>query len=62
MSDLGNLDDWIKKAQSTNFSKSMHMQDEITLHSLRERIVELEKIRDAIVYELNKLRSFTGSD
>lgn len=51
------LDKWIdKKNQSDDNSQSMQSQEAITRFSLKERILELEKMRDQIIYELDKLK------
>ncbi len=53
------LDKWIEEKQNnvSKFSKSLFPHDHITLYSLKERIVELERIRDQILYELDRLKS-----
>lgn len=61
MNNQDGLDRWIKKNEmsSSEFSGSLFPQERITLHSLKERIVELERIRDQILYELDRLKSFS---
>lgn len=51
------LDEWIeKKKPSQNQSTSILSSEAITRHSLKERVLELEKMRDQILYELDKLK------
>lgn len=59
MKDFG-LDRWIDadKRPGNTFSKSLFPHERITLFSLKERILELERMRDQILYELDKLKSF----
>jgi hypothetical protein len=59
MGNADGLDRWIEddKKPSSKFSKSLFPHEQITLHSLKERIVELEKMRDQILYELDKLKA-----
>lgn len=60
MNNVDGLDRWINKTEKqrkTNFSKSLFPHEEIALHSLKERIAELEQIRDQILYELDKLKA-----
>jgi hypothetical protein len=61
MNNPDGLDRWIKKnkSPSSEFSESLFPQERITLHSLKERIAELERIRDQILYELDRLKSFS---
>lgn len=56
------LDRWIDKRveRKVHFSKSVLTEEQITLHSLKERISELENMRDHIQYELDKLKSLEG--
>lgn len=51
------LDKWIDKHVNSKFSKSLFPHDRITLHSLKERIVDLERMRDQILYELDRLKA-----
>jgi hypothetical protein len=51
------LDKWIDKHANSKFSRSLFPHDHITLHSLKERIIELERMRDQILYELDRLKS-----
>lgn len=54
------LDKWVdKKNPSQNHSKSILSAEAITRYSLKERILELEKMRDQILYELDKLKTFS---
>jgi hypothetical protein len=57
MNNTDGLDKWIDKHVSSKFSKSLFPHDRITLHSLKERIVELERMHDQILYELDRLKS-----
>jgi len=60
MEDAHGLDRWIedsKKEGNAKFSKSLFPHERIALDSLMERIRELEKMRDQILYELNKLKN-----
>ena len=58
MSNADGLDKWIsKKASNGNrFSKSLFPHEQVALHSLKERIIELEAMRDQILYELDRLK------
>lgn len=47
------LDVWIDKKPA----KSIITQEQITRQCLKERIAELEKTRDEIAYELDRLNS-----
>jgi hypothetical protein len=56
------LDKWVETTQNQNkskFSKSCFPNEKITLFSLGERILELENMRDQILYELDRLKSLT---
>jgi hypothetical protein len=59
--DVGGLDRWIEndKGSNSRFSDSLFPHERIALYSLKERIAELERMRDQILYELDKLRSFS---
>lgn len=57
MNNMDGLDKWIDKHDNSKFSKSLFPHDHITLHSLKERIIELERMRDQILYELDRLKS-----
>ena len=60
MNNADGLDRWINETETqhkTNFSKSLFPHEEIALHSLKERISELEQMRDQILYELDKLKA-----
>jgi hypothetical protein len=58
MTGSGNLDKWIDdKKEKQTFSKSLFTQEQITAYTLKEKIAELEKMRDHILYELDKLSS-----
>ena len=57
MNNTDGLDKWIDKHANNKFSKSLFPHDCITLHSLKERIIELERMRDHILYELDRLKS-----
>jgi hypothetical protein len=61
MCDADGLDGWIEKDKKpdTEFSKSLFPHERVTLYSLKERIAELERMRDQILYELNRLKSFS---
>lgn len=53
------LDEWIEKKPSQNQPTPILSSEMITRYSLKERILELEKMRDQILYELDKLKSFS---
>ena len=54
------LDEWIeKKKPSQNQSTSILSSEMITRYSLKERVLELEKMRDQILYELDKLKALS---
>ncbi|HXW01829.1 MAG TPA: hypothetical protein VD828_00460 [Candidatus Nitrosotenuis sp.] len=57
MDNTDGLDKWIEKHTNSKFSKSLFPHDRITLYSLKERIIELERMRDQILYELDRLKS-----
>ena len=57
MNNTDGLDKWIEKHANSKFSKSLFSHDRITLHSLKERIIELERMRGQILYELDRLKS-----
>jgi len=57
MNNTDGLDKWVDKHANSKFSKSLFPHDRITLHSLKERIIELEIMRDQILYELDRLKS-----
>ncbi|MEW6043671.1 MAG: hypothetical protein AB1608_05365 [Thermoproteota archaeon] len=61
MTEPDGLDRWIEndKRQNKAFSKSLFPHERITLFSLKERIAELERMRDQILYELDRLRSLS---
>jgi hypothetical protein len=61
MDDADGLDRWIEsdKKPTSKFSESLFPHERITLYSLKERIVELERMRDQILYELDRLQSFS---
>lgn len=50
------LDVWI----DGNPGKSIITPEQITRRCLKERILELEKIRDEVTYELDRLHSLVG--
>lgn len=52
---------WIDEKPNNDhkFAKSLFPHDRIALYSLKERIVELERMRDQILYELDRLKSLT---
>lgn len=60
MEDVG-LDRWINddRKQDKTFSKSLFPHERITIFSLKERILELERMRDQILYELDRLKSLS---
>lgn len=62
--DKDGLDKWVEKEQKPDeaFSKSLFPHERITLYSLRERILELEKMRDQILYELDRLKVFSENN
>jgi len=51
-----------KDKNESSHHKSILSSEEITLHSLKERIIELENMRDQILYELDRLKSFAMVD
>ncbi|WP_100181989.1 hypothetical protein [Candidatus Nitrosotenuis aquarius] len=54
------LDDWMEKTdKKQEHVKSILSAEMITRYSLKERIVELEKMRDQILYELARLQDIT---
>jgi hypothetical protein len=57
------LDRWIEKDKRPNpkFFNSLFPHERVTLYSLKERILELEKMRDQTLYELDRLKSFSDS-
>lgn len=61
MDDTDGLDRWIEHDKKPNpkFSKSLFPHERMTLYSLKERIEELERMRDQILYELARLQSFS---
>ncbi len=61
MDNADGLDRWIEDdtKSSSKFSKSLFPHERIALYSLKERIEELEKMRDQILYELDRLKSFS---
>jgi hypothetical protein len=61
MDSADGLDRWIRKneRQNSEFPKSLFPHEQVTLYSLKERIVELERMRDQILYELDRLKSFS---
>jgi hypothetical protein len=61
MGNTEGLDKWIdkNKEDDSEFSSSLFPHERITLCSLKERIAELERMRDQILYELDRLRSFS---
>ncbi|HXG73437.1 MAG TPA: hypothetical protein VNK44_01275 [Candidatus Nitrosotenuis sp.] len=58
MDEADGLDRWMsdKRKQTKTFSGSLFPHERLTLLSLKERILELEKMRDQILYELDRLR------
>ncbi|MEM4249512.1 MAG: hypothetical protein QW395_04395 [Candidatus Nitrosotenuis sp.] len=60
MEDSG-LDRWINddRKQGKMFSSSLFPHGRITIFSLKERILELEQMRDQILYELDRLKSLS---
>lgn len=58
------LDKWVEKEQKLDvvFSKSLFPHERLALYSLKERILELEKMRDQILYELDKLKAFAENE
>ena len=54
------LDDWMEKTdKKQEHTKSILSSEIITRYSLKERIEELEKMRDQILYELARLQDIT---
>jgi hypothetical protein len=54
------LDDWMEKQNTKQVhAKSILSEEMITRHSLKERILELERMRDQILYELARLQEIT---
>ena len=54
------LDDWMEKTdKKQEYTKSILSSEIITRYSLKERIEELEKMRDQILYELARLQDIT---
>jgi hypothetical protein len=54
------LDDWMEKtSKNQECTKSILSAEMITRYSLKERILELEKMRDQILYELARLQEIT---
>lgn len=51
------LDDWLaKKNTKLDHTQSILSEELFIRHSLKERISELEKMREQILYELNRLK------
>lgn len=48
-----------EKKPRQDHCESILSSEMITRHSLKERILELEKMRDQILYELDKLKIFS---
>jgi hypothetical protein len=54
------LDYWMEKTdKKQEYTKSVLSAEMITRYSLKERILELEKMRDQILYELARLQDIT---
>jgi hypothetical protein len=54
------LDDWIEKQNTKHgYAKSILSEEMITRLSIKERILELERMRDQILYELARLQDIT---
>ena len=54
------LDKWRNKDDANiTKPKSVLSSETITRYSLKERILELEKMRDQILYELDRLQEIT---
>ncbi len=49
------LDEWTGKQDKIRFEKSLFSHERVALDSLKERILELERMRDQILYELDRL-------
>lgn len=57
---MSGLDKWTdKRNDDPTHTKSILSEELITRYSLKERILELEKMRDQILYELDRLREIT---
>jgi hypothetical protein len=51
------LDDWLgKKNTKPDHTQSILSEELLIRHSLKERILDLEKMRDQIMYELDRLK------
>ncbi|MEM3063802.1 MAG: hypothetical protein QW177_00355 [Candidatus Nitrosotenuis sp.] len=61
MDEADGLERWMGECrkQAKTFSESLFPHERLTLISLKERILELEKMRDQILYELDRLRSLS---
>ncbi len=60
MSDANSLDRWVDDGKPKKaFENSLFPHERVTLFSLKERILELERMRDQILYELNRLKSLS---
>lgn len=58
MDDCG-LDKWMEdlpERDGPKFSRSLFPHERVALDSLNERILELERMRDQILYEIGKLK------
>lgn len=54
---INSLDDWLdKKNTKSDHTRSIISEELLIRHSLKERILELEKMRDQILYELDRLK------
>jgi hypothetical protein len=58
MSNSDGLDKWIseKRNEGSSYPESLFPHERVTLYSLKERIIELESMRDQILYELDRLK------
>ena len=52
------LDKWIEMKDQRQY-RTIITSDEITKQCLKERILELQKTQEEIMYELNRLKSLT---
>ena len=51
------LDSWIERTDQRK-CRSITSPEEITRQSIREKMAELQKAKEDITYELNRLKSF----
>lgn len=60
MSDVNGLDRWVDDGKpKKTFENSLFPHERVALFSLKERIMELERMRDQILYELDRLKSLS---